>query len=250
MITKICLFLAILASAGTLYLTHVQVDEKIKGLNTKIETTEGEKNTLQGEKTKLASDLSKEKTAKDELSNKLAAATKEADAAVARADAAQKETDKAKKETDDAKKQIVIAQQSAADLVALKKSAAEIKKAFADLATKTTQLDEATRVNKSMTTQLTKVQAELKTFTEMSKPGPAMPGLKGVVMSVDPKWGFVVIDAGVERGALASGELSVNRSGQLIARLRITKVEKTHSIANIIQGTSKGDILEGDQVLY
>lgn len=79
-----------------------------------------------------------------------------------------------------------------------------------------------------------------------------MPGLKGKIVAVDPKFDFVVLDVGIEQGAKERGEMLINRNGELIGKIRITSVEPNRSIANILPGW-KGldkDIMEGDQVFY
>jgi hypothetical protein len=75
-------------------------------------------------------------------------------------------------------------------------------------------------------------------------------GLKGKVLVVDPKWEFVVLDIGSEQGAERRGEMLVSREGKLVAKIRLTNVDRTRSIANIIPETKQGDVMEGDQVIY
>ena len=75
-------------------------------------------------------------------------------------------------------------------------------------------------------------------------------GLKGTVLAVDPKYNFVVLDIGEDKGALERGEMLVNHSGRLVAKVRISSVEKNRCIANIMPGWGNADVMEGDQVLY
>ena len=69
-------------------------------------------------------------------------------------------------------------------------------------------------------------------------------------MAVDAKWSFVVLDVGTEQGALERGEMLVNRNGKLVAKIRITTVERNRCIANVLPEWSWSNILEGDQVIY
>ena len=73
--------------------------------------------------------------------------------------------------------------------------------------------------------------------------------LKGIVMAVDPKWSFVVLNVGENQGVLPQGELLVSRDGRLVAKIIISSVQKDRSIANLIPGWQLGDIIEGDQVI-
>jgi Tfp pilus assembly major pilin PilA len=74
------------------------------------------------------------------------------------------------------------------------------------------------------------------------------PDLKGMVLTVDPKWGFVVLNIGDNQGVLQDGELLVSRDGRLVAKVIVRSVEKNRSIANIMPGWKLGDIYEGDVV--
>jgi hypothetical protein len=75
------------------------------------------------------------------------------------------------------------------------------------------------------------------------------PGLKGNVMAVDPKWDFVVLNVGMDQGALQNGELLVSRDGKLVAKVIIRSVQKDRSIANLVPGWQLGEIIEGDEVI-
>jgi Tfp pilus assembly protein FimT len=73
-------------------------------------------------------------------------------------------------------------------------------------------------------------------------------GLKGQVLAVDPKFDFVVLNVGEEDGVLEAGEMLVNRSGRLVARVRIMTVHAKQSIANILPDWKQAEVMEGDVV--
>jgi cell shape-determining protein MreC len=73
-------------------------------------------------------------------------------------------------------------------------------------------------------------------------------GLRGRVLAVDPKFEFVVLDIGERDGVLERGEMLVNRSGRLVARVRIMSVQPNRSIANVMLDWKQADIMEGDVV--
>jgi Skp family chaperone for outer membrane proteins len=75
-------------------------------------------------------------------------------------------------------------------------------------------------------------------------------GLKGKVVAVDPKFDFVVLDIGKDQGVLERGEMMVNREGKLLGKVRIASVQKDRCIANILPDWQRGEIMEGDEVLY
>ncbi|HAV65060.1 MAG TPA: hypothetical protein DCY13_22155 [Verrucomicrobiales bacterium] len=75
-------------------------------------------------------------------------------------------------------------------------------------------------------------------------------GLKGKVVTVDPKWDFIVIDLGKNDGLLLNGQMLVSRNGKLLAKVRIVNVMDNRAIANVMGGWKLDDIMEGDTVLY
>lgn len=94
------------------------------------------------------------------------------------------------------------------------------------------------------------LQKQLNDLIGDTQPPPAMPGVRGVVMAVDPKYDFVVLNIGDDQGAKERGELMVDRKGRLIGKVRITSVEKDRSVATILADWKRGDVREGDQVIY
>ena len=73
--------------------------------------------------------------------------------------------------------------------------------------------------------------------------------LRGKVLTYDPKWRFVVLDAGKEQGILPKGELLVSRSGQLVGKVKVSSVEKDRSVASVMAGWELSEILEGDLLI-
>ncbi len=75
-------------------------------------------------------------------------------------------------------------------------------------------------------------------------------GTKGNIVAVDPKWNFVVLDLGKDKGMLEGGVLMVHRNSQLVGKIRIREVQPTRCVASLLPGWKLGDLEEGDQVLY
>src|SRR6185437_1963369 len=97
--------------------------------------------------------------------------------------------------------------------------------------------------------QLTRVQNELNVYKDPNHPVELPADLVGKVLVADPKWDFVVLNVGEDQGAQEHGELLVNRNGKLVAKIKITSVQKDRSIANVMPGWKLGEVLEGDQVI-
>lgn len=75
-------------------------------------------------------------------------------------------------------------------------------------------------------------------------------GLKGKIVAVDPKFDFVVLNIGRDQGALERGEMMIDRDGKLLGKVRISSVQKDECIANILPDWKRGEVTEGDEVMY
>ncbi len=248
---RLILFLVILSSAGVIAIAEMQLKPKLEKL------AEDQK--------KVTDDLAKEKTEKtkqetrakgaeqerDALKNDLDTSKKaEADAMKlatdekAKADAAAQETAKAKQETDAVKKNSA----EYFDLEKLGLTPPVIKRINTELPKATNELSTLKREQQLVNIQLVKTSGELNAFLN-PKGAVALPReLTGKVSAVDPKWDFVILDIGASHGLLRNGEMTVEREGKLIARVKVGRVETDYAIANIMPGLKKGDIREGDVV--
>lgn len=77
-------------------------------------------------------------------------------------------------------------------------------------------------------------------------------GLQGQVLAVNQAWGFVILSLGDRQGVAANAEMLVRRGDSLIGKVKISTVEPTTSVADIIPGSmQKGlRIQPGDTVIY
>jgi hypothetical protein len=73
--------------------------------------------------------------------------------------------------------------------------------------------------------------------------------LKAKVIAADPKWRFIVLDAGENQGVLKNGELLVSREGKLVAKVKVTRVQNDRCVADLMPGWELAEILEGDVVI-
>jgi cell shape-determining protein MreC len=69
------------------------------------------------------------------------------------------------------------------------------------------------------------------------------------VLVVDPKWHFVVLDAGEDQGVLERGELLVSRGGKLVGKVRVSRVERNRCVADVMDGWDLAELMEGDQAI-
>lgn len=77
-------------------------------------------------------------------------------------------------------------------------------------------------------------------------------GLEGKVLAVNQAWNFVVLSIGNKNGVATNAEMLVKRGDQLVGKVRVTSVEPSSSIADIITSSlSKGRLIQpGDSVIY
>ncbi len=80
----------------------------------------------------------------------------------------------------------------------------------------------------------------------------AMNGLQGRVLAVDRNWNFVVLSLGGRSGVNANSQMIVRRGGSMVGRVRITSVEPTQSIADIVPNSVPAgvSVQAGDTVVF
>jgi hypothetical protein len=70
--------------------------------------------------------------------------------------------------------------------------------------------------------------------------------LTGNVIDVGPKAAFVVLDIGTRNGAAPSLEMVLRRGAVVIARVRLTEVKETYSVAHVLPRSGSGNVRPGD----
>ena len=77
-------------------------------------------------------------------------------------------------------------------------------------------------------------------------------GLAGTILAVNQAWNFVVLSLGDRQGVVPNAEMLVQRDGQFLGKVRVTSVEPSTSIADILVRTvPRGlSVMPGDRVIY
>jgi myosin heavy subunit len=249
MLIRISLIVAIIAGLAVGTLNFVKV-KKI------IEDTRAERNKWHSQFDETDRNLKKTKKELDtttalltQTKKDLETTKKERDTAVASANDLKKQAAtlqenlaKAEKDLTDANIQLDLYKQAfPSPQQAL--SVAKDMKALQD------RMDVVEDEKKVLQRQLTRVQNELNVYKDPNRPVELPATLLGKVLVADPKWDFVVLNVGEEQGAQEHGEMLVNRDGKLVAKIKITSVQKDRCIANVLPGWKLGEVLEGDQVI-
>lgn len=78
------------------------------------------------------------------------------------------------------------------------------------------------------------------------------PGLEGRILAVNSSWNFVVLSLGDRNGVVNNAEMLIKRGSQLIGKVRITTVEPSTSIADIVVNSVRSglSVQPGDTVIY
>ena len=76
--------------------------------------------------------------------------------------------------------------------------------------------------------------------------------LEGRILAVNPSWNFIVISLGDRNGVVNGSEMLIKRGSQLLGKARITSVEPSTSIADIVANSVRpgNSVLPGDSVIY
>jgi len=77
-------------------------------------------------------------------------------------------------------------------------------------------------------------------------------GLTGKVLAYNPGWNFVVLNVGDKAGLKSGVQLVVTRAGAMIGKVRVSTVEPSTSIADVLPGTiARGESVQpGDSVVF
>jgi len=125
----------------------------------------------------------------------------------------------------------------------------------ADLTELQARVGELETINQSLQDQntgLTAQVAELRRKEGDRQRGLMRPGVSGTILAVNQSWNFVVLSLGDRQGVVPNAEMLVQRDGQFLGRIRVTSVEPSTSIADILVRTvPRGfTIMPGDRVVY
>lgn len=249
MLLRISLIIAILAGLGAAGVAHFKVNETLTTLKTNLADTTTNLETSQASERKLKTDLTKtkgelEKTSRDlaQTSASLEESQIKAKQQQQRADKSAAELEKTLQERNDARSELAAYKATGVPVEKITEAVEKAKQLQLERDALAEEAVVLARNNKGLHARLTKYEDPSKVI--------AMPGLKGKIIAIDPKWNFVVLDVGQTQGALEDGELIVNRDGKLVAKVRITNVQKDRSVANVLPEWRQTDVMEGDQVLY
>ena len=242
---RISLIIALVASIAALVISQVKVADKIHGLEVKLTETEQKLQTSITAEAKAKKDAKDATAAADQAKRQLETTKTELAAASEKADQQEKRANELAAQKDTLTQQRNDAQ---AELAKWKASGLTLERIQATIIENSKLLGENNGLkeeNKVLGRQLTQTRAELDILTGRIDKVPLPPGLKGKIIAVDPKYEFVVLDIGEAQGVLKRGEMLINRSGRLVAKVRILSVETNRCVANVLPNWRQGEPIEG-----
>ncbi len=124
-----------------------------------------------------------------------------------------------------------------------------------ELAKAKTQLAELQIIKDGLEGQLRSAQAQTQSMARqiaVREGAEAKNGLQGRVLAVDRNWNFVVLNLGGRSGLNANETMVIRRGNNLVGRVRVTSVEPTQSIADIVPNSVPAgvSVQAGDTVLF
>ena len=238
---------------GKLVDTRTELDNKSAQLTTTQQQLEAANKDIEGKKTEIAglnsekekldADLGEAKTNLEKAQGELAAANDKASAL--EQESQSKDTRISELETKVAEMETQMAGGAGAT------PAAE----GADLTAMQTELDEAKALLTAAQDRNTGLEAqiaELRRKEDARQKSQMRQGLQGTILAVNQAWNFVVLSIGDRQGVVNNAEMLVQRGSQLLGKVRVTSVEPSTSIADIVVRTvPRGfSVMPGDTVIY
>ena len=189
----------------------------------------------------------------DDATKEVAARTKEAEDMKTQAAEAKLMVEAKTKDVADLTERI--AKMSAAPQPGVPVENPEVARLTAELQKAQAEVAEARQVSDSLNNRIKDTEGKLSASEQKEKlrsSGMVRAGLQGRVLAVNSGWNFVVLSVGDKQGVIVNAPLLVVRNNEPIARLRITSVEPSTSIADVIPGTvRKGvSVQAGDSVIF
>jgi cell shape-determining protein MreC len=247
---RICLIIAIIAGLAAAALTFTKVQDIIT--TTRADRDEWHKKDTD----EAAAHVKTKKTLKDTQAT-LATTQKNLDQTKTELTAAQNDVDALTKDKADLTAKLEKsnsdkdeAQQQLEQWRQVGVTPEQVKGIIADLAATRKAKNAVVGENKILAAKLSDLQDQWDKIFQNDQEVPLPSGLRGKIVAVDPKFNFVVLNIGKDQGVKPRGVMMVDKDGKLLGKVRITSVTKDECVANILTDWQRGNIMEGDEVLY
>ena len=239
---------------GKLVDTRTELASKEQDLEAANKDIEGKKTEIAGlnsEKEKLTADLGESKANLEKAQGELTAANDKATELGGFVDSLQEESQS--KDTRISELETKVAELETQ--LAGGAGATPAAEGGADLTACQTELEEAKALLTAAQDRNTGLEAqmsELRRKEDARQKSQMRQGIQGTILAVNQAWNFVVISIGDRQGVVNNAEMLVQRGSQLLGKVRVTSVEPSTSIADIVVRTvPRGfSVMPGDTVVY
>jgi|YelNatPaOPRAMG01_1025707.scaffolds.fasta_scaffold00490_17 regulator of replication initiation timing len=249
MLLRIALIIAVVASLAALLISHTMVATKISSLNDELTTTKSDLDNTRNSERQAREEAAKAKSEVQKLSSELSDVKSELETVTAKAKEQETLARSKIEELNKLTSQYNEAQRTLARWQVLGVTPEQVEEIKTTLAQLKKEKEVLLGENSVLLKNNNKLRDELAKYIGTNTVV-EMPGLKAKVVAVDPKWEFVVLDAGSLQGAREQGILLVSRNGKLVGKIKITSVETNRCIANILPEWKISEIKEGDIAFY
>jgi cell shape-determining protein MreC len=244
LLIRTSLVVTILAAVGTAGLNFSRLHGKITGLQANLvaqtdarQQAESKLAVAENRLASTTSNLKKTEATLEQVTAEKEQALATASAQASRVDKLTRELAKTGQERDEARDGLARYQGAGMEPEQIVTAASEIKSLRKELST-------VQEKNKALAAEVTRL-TPIPESTVVRLPAE----LKAKVVAADPKWRFIVLDAGENQGVLKYGELLVSRQGKLVARVKVSRVQNDRCVADLMPGWELAEILEGDVVI-
>ena len=250
MLLRISLIIAILAGIGTIVVTQIKTREHIQGIIEQRETNAKDRDTATTRYKTAEKNLASTSNTLNQTKATLAKTQEELNGTKQQLAAAQSSIQK----LDTDLKSAVAARNTAQQELERWRQVGPTPEQMRDIIASFKKAQDAVAAledeKKILARRTRELQNKLDDIIGVTSDPELPQGTKGNIVAVDPKWNFVVLDIGKDKGLLERGVLLVHRDSKYIGKVRISEVLDKRAIANVMAGTALTEIQEGDQVLY
>lgn len=244
MLIRISLIAAILAGLAVTSLNFWVLKQKVTRLQADLTAQTAARQQAEAESASAKAALATRTATLKETRTALEASTAEQQKAIALATAETRRADKLGRELAQTRQALEEAQAGLARYQAAGMEPDQILQAAKQLKGLQDSLAAARQTNAVLGQRVKQLEEIL--GPEGGQPVILPAGLRAKVLAADPKWHFLVLDAGEKQGVLVRGEVLVSRQGKLVAKARISRVEENSCVANLLPGWELGEVMEGD----
>jgi DNA repair exonuclease SbcCD ATPase subunit len=250
MLLKLSLGLAILLGLATIFFTHTNLGGKIQNLTTELGETKTRLDTVEKSERSLRTDKKNLTTSLEAATAALGEATNLLVQAQARAQEQQTRADRAANDLVAVTAARNTAEQELSQWRLFEMNPEQIRNNLTRLRQVERERDTYVADNQALIRNRADLQKRLDRYEGGVEREIELPvGAKGNVVAVDPKYDFVIVNFGRDKGLQENAKLLINRDGKLIGQVKVTSVEQNRAIANIMPEWKQDEIMEGDLVI-